>query len=45
MSGDNITAIVKSPAFTMMIGTICVIIIIQHMPVLITTIREMKKNN
>ncbi len=45
MSGDNITAIVKSPAFTMMVATVCVIVIINQMPVLITTIREMKKKD
>ncbi len=45
MSGDNITAIVKSPAFTMMVATVCIIVIINQMPVLMTAIREIKKND
>lgn len=43
MSGDNIANIVKSPAFTILITTICVIVIIDRLPVVITTIKEMKK--
>ena len=44
MSGDNIASIVKSPAFTILIATICVIVIMDRLPVVITTIKEIKKS-
>ncbi len=45
MKGDNITAIIKSPAFTIFVGTVCVLIIMDRLPVMINTMKAMKKDD
>lgn len=43
MKGDNIAAIVRSPAFTIFVGTVCILIIMHQVPVVIEKIKETKK--
>lgn len=45
MSGDNIAAIIKSPAFTIMIATVCLIAVMNQLPVLMTTIKTIKETD
>jgi len=45
MKGDNIAAIIKSPAFTILVGTICVLVIMDRLPVIINTIKAMKQED
>ncbi len=42
MKGDNIAAIIKSPAFTIFVGTVCVLIIMDRLPVVIKKIKDNK---
>ncbi len=43
MNGDNIAAIVKSPAFTIFVATVCIVVVMHQIPVVVATIREMKQ--
>jgi hypothetical protein len=43
MKGDNIAAIINSPAFTIFVGTVCIIVVMHQIPVVVATIREMKQ--
>lgn len=45
MKGDNIAAIIKSPAFTIFVGTICVLVIMKQVPVMVKSIKEIKKGD
>ncbi len=45
MSGNNIVEVIKSPAFTAVVITICVIAVMKQAPAMIATIKEMKKND
>ena len=42
MTGTNVVDLAKSPAFTILIATICILIIMNQVPVLITTMKAIK---
>jgi hypothetical protein len=43
MKGEDFVSIVRSPAFTVLITTICVVFVMKQLPGVITTIKELKK--
>ena len=45
MNGDNLVTIIKSPAFTILVGTVCVIAFMNHIPKLIITIKEVRNKD
>jgi len=45
MKGDNIVKVVTSPAFTILIGTVCFIAIVKYVPPMIITYKNMYKKN
>lgn len=42
MSGNDIASIVRSPAFTIFVATVCTIVIMKQAPVMMAKIREVK---
>jgi hypothetical protein len=43
MSGNNFVEIIKSPAVTVIVITLCVIVVMNRVPVVITSINAIKK--
>lgn len=43
MSGDNLVAIIKSPAFTILTCTICLVVVIKQISSVIDNIKAVKK--
>ena len=43
MTGDNVVSIIKSPAFTVLMVTVCLILVMNHVPVVVGKIKAIKK--
>jgi hypothetical protein len=45
MKTNDIVEIIKSPAFTFMVGTICLIVVMRQVPIMVSSIKEMNKKD
>jgi len=43
MNGNNVVEIIKSPAVTVIVITLCALLVLKRIPVVISTIKAIKK--